>query len=113
MTWRTELLDKSLGTLSSTAEAQLEYLRKIELPELIDELALEFDDMAVAAGDMLQRHEIVEDQYRSVKSLQDLLKRMSSQSNAKLWTSEVLASAQEWETVRKMASECLRLLNGS
>jgi len=113
MNWRMELLKKAVTVLASDAEAQLDYLRKLGLPEGIDEIALEFDDIAAAADDMLRLRELDQNQYNWVKKLADLLSRMSGKANSMLWTAEALSSAPEWQEVRNVAKECLRHLEVS
>jgi|HubBroStandDraft_4_1064222.scaffolds.fasta_scaffold231145_1 hypothetical protein len=104
-----QLLRDELVVLSSDAESQLEHLRSTGFSECIDELALDYDAIAAAAGDMLQRGEINADQRECVSELNSLLSMMSGQANAHLWTPEALRSSEKWKEVRTKASECLRL----
>jgi hypothetical protein len=113
MNWRIQSLKNSLNTLASDAEAQLEHLRKLGLPGGIDELALEYDDIAAAADDMFRLHELDKNQCDSVKKLRNLLSRMSGKANSVLWTAEALCSAPEWKEVRSVAKECLWRLEAS
>ena len=99
-----------MALLASDPVAHLQHLRGLGLPEEIDELALEYDDIAAAADDMLQLGELNKNQYDSVKKLDDLVSRMSGITNLQLWTTEGLSSALEWKEVRRLAKECLRLL---
>jgi hypothetical protein len=102
-------LRDELLLLSSDAESQLEHLRSIGLSECIDELALDYDAIAAAAGDMLQRGEINADQRECIAELNSWLKMISGHANAHLWTAEALRSSEEWREVRFKASQCLRL----
>ena len=51
------MLISTVATLASRAEQQLEHLENQDYPYCIDELALEFDDIAAAARDMLNKRE--------------------------------------------------------
>lgn len=104
------MLQDALTALASDADAQLRYLKDQGVPGCIDELALDYDDMAAAANDMLQVGEIDIDQRDCIKSLNEFLKHFSGESNAHLWTPDALQSAAEWKQVRSMARNCLELL---
>lgn len=110
MNERMKSLKEALNVLASDATAQLEHLRKLGLSGGFDELALEYDDIAAAAEDMLLCQELDKNQYARVKKLSEQLSRMSGPANTKLWTAEALSAAPEWEEVRKMANECLRFI---
>jgi len=105
-----KLLADALSMLACDADVQLKYLCELGTPEGVDELALEYDDIAAAADTMLQEGDINERQHNSVKKLTEWLKRMSGPANAHLWTVEALRSAKEWSYVRTLADKCLALL---
>jgi hypothetical protein len=107
---RLKSLKGAVRVLASDATAQLEHLGRLGLSVGIDELALEYDDIAAAADDMLRCREIDENQYDWVKKLHKQLSEMSGQANSRLWTVEALSSAPEWKEVRHLAKECLRLI---
>lgn len=109
MSERTKTLLKTVALLASDASVQLEYLKKLGIPEGIDELALEYDAIAGAAEDMLRLRELDKRQYDAIKKLDDLLSQMSGKTNSKLWTIDALSSAPEWEKVRYLAKQCLLL----
>jgi hypothetical protein len=75
-----------------------------------DELALDYDGIGAAAYDMLEQGEIDRDQCECVKSLNEMLSRISGPVNAKLWTDEALISSPEWRAIRDSAKKCLALL---
>ena len=112
MNWRIKSLKDVVIVLAADADAQLDQLQKMGLPEGIDEIALQYDDIAAAGDDMLRLREIDKHQYDAVKKLNELLSRMSGKAHSKLWTSEALVSAPEWNEVRSAAKECLSLLEG-
>ena len=111
MSKRIEMLRESLVRLASDAAAQLDYLRKIGVPDGIDELALDYDAIAAAAGEMLRCGELNSSQYDCISRLNEWLQRMSGCAKSHLWTPEALYSAQEWRQVRTMAIECINELN--
>lgn len=113
MNERIKLLKEALNVLRSPADAQLEHLVSLGLPNGIDELALEFDDIAGAAEDMLECGELNQSQYDSVKKLSDLISKISGQHRSELWTTAALFLSEEWKAVRKLANECLRLFHTS
>jgi len=110
MSDRMQRLRGQLTVLASSATEQLRYLEEQNLPECIDELALDYDAIAATANDMLSRGEVSQQQRNCVKALNDFLGEFSGQQNAHLWTPEALRSAPEWEKVRRMATECLAQL---
>jgi hypothetical protein len=105
-----ELLIASLNVLASAPSIQLEHLAQLGLPEGIDELALEYDDIAAAAGTMLNNGVLNQAQADCATKLNQFQNEFSGQANAHLWTVEALQSAEEWKTVRGMAAECLATL---
>ena len=104
------MLSDALAVLASDADSQLRFLEKEGIPECIDELALDYDGIAAASGDMEEKGEIGKEQRNCVNQLLVFLKQMSGQENRHLWTPESLHSAREWKQVRSMAAECLALL---
>ena len=110
MRGRITLLRDALTLLASPATAQLEHLSALGLPGVIDELALEYDDIAAAADNMLVEGELDNFQCSCVKELNRFLREISGKHNAHLWTAEALRSAPEWEQVRHKASDCLMQL---
>jgi hypothetical protein len=110
---RLRLLTDALKLLAAEPDSQLDHLRRLgrrlERKENIDELALEFDDIAPAVDLMLTNGEINKAQRDCVAELDRYLKQVSGQENAHLWTVEALPSAQEWKEVRRLARNCLQL----
>jgi hypothetical protein len=106
---RLGMLKDNLAILAADAGDQLAHLAQMDVPVCIDELALDYDAIAAAAGDMLGKGELNSDQCACVTCLNTLLKQMSGKLNAHLWTAEGLYSAPEWTEVRRRARECLIL----
>ena len=110
MEGRVQMLREALTVLASDARSQLNYLDKTGAPMCIDELAFDFDAIAMATGDMLLKGETTEPVRKCAMELLSYLKSFSGEVNAHLWTPEALRSAAEWEKVRRMATECLAQL---
>ena len=108
MTGRLTLLTDSLVILASMPENQLAHLRGLGVPFGVDELALEYDDIALAAESMFCDGELNEMQRDSVLDLNQLLKQMSGAQNPHLWTIKALRTAPEWSNVRQAAVRCLQ-----
>ena len=106
---RLQQLKDALRVLASGAEAQINWLNE-EMPVCVDELALEYDAIAVAADLMFGVGELDEDQRNRVAELNSILSKMSGKENAHLWTTDALRTAQEWRYVRTFAGECLKQL---
>ena len=74
MKGRVKLLKESLALLASEPDVQLAHLRDLGVPDHVDELALEHDDIAPTAEKMLREGEINEDQLNCIKELDAILK---------------------------------------
>jgi hypothetical protein len=95
------MLLSALTNLAADGEAQERYLRQLGSWPLLDELALELDDVARAseawAPPTLQDR---------VRTLDRKLDEMSGEENASLWKPDAL-HGPEWAEVRKLAREAL------
>lgn len=107
---RIRLLRDSLTVLAGNADEQLRHLERIGVPENIDELALEFDDIGAACESMFHVGELDKKQRDCIEKLNHLLKRMGGEANSYLWTPDALRSAPEWKEIRTTANKCLTLL---
>jgi hypothetical protein len=110
MTQRVNRLLEALKLLALPAQRQQEYLRSLGVPEVVDELALEFHDIAPAAPDMVQKGEIDEREFRAIQNVDDLLVRMSGAHNKHLWSLQGLQQATEWLQVRDAAQVAIHSL---
>ena len=105
-----KVLKDSLTVLAPQADVQLMHLEQLGIPGCIDELALEYDDVAHTVDIMLERNDLEERQLYCVKKLDALLERMSGPNTTHLWTAEAFRSAREWNQVRALATECLAFI---
>jgi hypothetical protein len=103
----TQMLITSLKVLSSEAVDQLRYLRALGISGNIDELALEFDDVASLAEVKYESHEMTKQQYKWVERLANQLDQMSGVQHKHLWTENALIKAPEWQKIRESAKACL------
>jgi len=111
-----EMLKRALEDLAADADAQLGSLRRQGCipPELyIDELALDYDAIAMAAEGMLLDGELDEPACDAVESLNRYLSSISGRENARLWTEKALRHSPEWQKARSMATHCLAMLRSS
>jgi hypothetical protein len=125
---RYEQLKFALSVLASPANEQVQYLSSIghfedEPPPdsncvslyesqkydywNIDELSLQFSDIACARGDMKGNGEINDDQYNCISDLDEVLRQQSGEENAPFWTLIAMREDTRWEQVRQLAKECL------
>ncbi len=114
---RYQQLRQAISRLAASADEQHAYLESI-LGHLTadgdasrygnDELALEFDDIYMAAGHMRAWGEITQDEIDAAKPLDDLLHQWGGEQHAEFWRREALWQDQRWERVRQCAREVLR-----
>ena len=118
---RHEQLQFAVRVLASSFDEQIDYLRGVfgedmvrsgKIDDLwnIDELALQFADIACARNGMLQSGEINSTQHDCVADLDEFLNSLSGMKNSLLWTIGALRSDPRWDIVRKKAQQCLALL---
>lgn len=97
--------------LAADSETQIAYLTGLGDAELVDELALEFDDEFGIAPQLANAGIIP---WRAVELLGALdlaLDRMSGPENQRLWTSAALNSGDEWKEIRRLARVALSALS--
>ena len=110
MSSRRRMLCDAVEHLASEPSAQQAYLASIGDPEVVDELALEFDDVAAASDDMLAVGELTPQEHREIGSINDLLIRISGKADAHLWAPAALATSAGWAAIRQQAQKCLRIV---
>jgi 23S rRNA A1618 N6-methylase RlmF len=108
----TQMLITSLKVLSSESVDQLRYLKALGISGNIDELALEFDDVASLAKVKYESQQMTKQQYQWVESLATQLDEMSGVQNEHLWTEKALMSAPQWQKIREHAKACLTAFQG-
>ncbi len=104
-----EQLRASLRNLASPAAEQLKALGSNDEGP-VDELALEFDDVARAVA---ESGWLTAEGAEAVGRLNRHLTKMSGPTNAHLWTRDALHDAPEWDETRKLARQALRFVSTS
>lgn len=104
------LVRAHVARLGAPASRQVAYLRQLGVHPSVDELALEFHELALLAGGSAARGELTGAEAELVARLDARLDAMSGAEHAALWTPDALSSAPEWEGVRELARECLGAL---
>jgi hypothetical protein len=98
------VLAEALARLAGDAQAQEQYLRALGTWPSLDELALEFDDVAEAS-------EVPAEAADPLRRLSEKLNEMSGHANARLWEPGAL-SGPEWDEVRRLAADALAAFRG-
>ncbi|WP_344324212.1 hypothetical protein [Streptomyces macrosporus] len=76
----------------------------------MDEIALEFDDLFRIAESMATQGLISADFFARLKSIDSQLSAMTREG-AEVWEREKVKNSEEWETLRKLATETLKAAN--
>lgn len=107
--WRYDTLRDCIAVLASSADEQDMYLRRSGFPPEYgnDELALELEDIFLAAGDMISCGELTEVQREAVKPLDRKLAELSGQYHSEFWQRVALWDDERWQAVRALAAEAL------
>ncbi|MFD1832086.1 hypothetical protein ACFSJS_20895 [Streptomyces desertarenae] len=101
-------LRRSLEQLSWNAERQFAYVDDLGVD--VDEIALEFDDLFRIAESMATQGLISDNFFTHLKSVDSQLSTMTSKGT-EVWRREKVKDSEEWETLRKLAIETLRVAN--
>ncbi len=105
------LLKEAIQHLADSYESQCGYLRSLSGDHLlVEELALEFDDIAPAFLSGQSRSAIGEGAAVLIQQLSNLLAQMSTANNVVVWTEEGLRDSPAWSEVRTIAALCVRSL---
>jgi hypothetical protein len=119
MLTRYDHLRAATARLSSQAEEQEFYLRKLLLPIAVDgdspsygcdELGLQFEDYFVSAKMMLEAGELSRLQFDALNSLNTVLDTWSGEQNADFWRRDALRDDPRWAEVRLLAQRAIDLL---
>jgi len=105
MPTRFEMLKQAIEVLASEANQQESWLADLGIRGVVNELALNFDDIAPCANDMLTNGELSQAQFALVQELDTYLKRISGPAHPELWTSEAMHTSAEWTEIRNLARE--------
>ena len=101
-----ELLRGSLEHLSWPAAQQIAYLAGMRVDA--DELALDFNDWALLADQLLDAGAISREAYRVIVDIDAILDSLDpTPSN---WDDKALEDLSEWQAIRHLASAALVLL---
>jgi hypothetical protein len=116
---RFQQLRQSVANLAAPAEEQVRYLDHI-FTSLTggesaagygnDELALDLEDIFLAAEDMVEHGELREVEKEAIRPLDELLGKWSGQQNADFWRREALFDDPRWAAVRACATRILEQL---
>ena len=101
-------LRRSLQVLAAPWEEQRQHLERLFGERVaVDELGLEFDDVAPVVLPQGHQAGLSDEALRVVRDLADHLGTKSDRSEPRLWTVEALRDAPEWERVRTLAQSAL------
>lgn len=110
------MIIEALGHLAEPADRQVRHLEHLfgqsPLPAdfNVDELALEFNDVALAAHLAVAAGTMTADAAAAVAGVDEALDAMSGMANAALWTVGALFDAAEWVEIRRLAAAALAKL---
>lgn len=115
MPTRYQQLRQAIAKLAAPAAEQRTHLESIfpnygsPLPPdfNVDELALEFGDVYLATGDMLESGEIIQSEIDAARPLDEILEKWSGKHNSDFWTVGALFNDSRWEEVRQLARNAL------
>lgn len=93
---------RALGLLASPAHFQRDYLSSLGVPGIVDELALEFDDMNTPVKSLLQAAGATE-----VLSALNAVEIALADPDLE-WTLGALEESPAWRRVRELAGHALR-----
>jgi hypothetical protein len=100
------MLVKALSRLTLPAEAQVQYLRAHDLPE-VDELALEFSEGVPLIRQFVDEGWLSTAEADAIVAVDAALERMSGEGHEALWTESALHVAPEWDEVRRLARQAV------
>lgn len=119
MPTRYQQLRQTVANLAAPAAEQVRYLDEI-FTALTgggsaagygnDELALELEDIFLAANYMIEKGELTQSEKEAIQPLDDLLAQWSGQENADFWRREALFHDPRWAEVRTCAARALERL---
>jgi hypothetical protein len=100
-------LKSTLETLARGPVDQLLYVRRLGTG--MDELALEFDDVAPARLKLLAEGSITLDQSDAIAAVDRQLDRMTRAGPVR-WTEQAVLEGEDWEELRRVARNALAAL---
>jgi hypothetical protein len=116
---RYQQLRRSVASLAAPPEEQVRYLDE-SFASLTgggsaagygnDELALELNDIFVAANDMIDQGELTQAEKEAIQPIDLLLSQWSGEENADFWRRQALFHDPRWAEVRACAARILATL---
>ena len=107
MTWLRDQVQDALATLAMPAVKQLERVGALGVG--IDELALEFDDVAPARSKLVADSELTQEQADAIGRVENQLRRITS-AGQRRWTEEAVRTGDDWSELRRLAAVALDLM---
>ena len=116
---RLERLRAAIANLAASPDEQAAYLDCLHDPVTggesaarygNDELAMEFGDIFLATGQMIDAGELTPWQRNAAAPLDQALQRWSGEVHADFWQRDALWSDARWEEVRRLAKQALAAL---
>jgi hypothetical protein len=104
-------LQNVLANLAAPAAEQIAYLERLGVLPLIDELALEFDDIVGLVPQLVEEGHLTADQATAISAIDHMLSEMSDRHD--LWTTDALLDHPAWQEVRRLAAIGERQLAGA
>lgn len=93
--------------LTLPGEDQVQLLEAMGDPSAIDELALAVDDSFWTVNEGFTRNQLSRDELNALNQLNACLNRMSGAEKADVWTVEALKSSDDWQEVRRLATQAI------
>ena len=115
MPTRYQQLRQAIANLAAPATEQRAYLESIfpsygsPLPPGFntDELGMEFGDIYLATGDMLECGEVSQSEIDAARPLDKFLEKWSGKQNGDFWTVSALFDDARWDELRQLATQTL------
>lgn len=104
-------LRDALAVLKANADQQIEYLKQMGLGPNVDELALEFDDVAGTAISLLEKGQLTQEAFDAIQRVNQLLDNMSASSDRQMWTYKGLRNGPKWQEVRLKSELALQKMS--
>ncbi len=108
--WALAELSDTLKHLAAPASEQVAYLRKVGALPLVDELALEYDNVVRLVPELVQKGFISPRQAALMDAVSRKISEMSHRHEESLWLEDALHTREDWEEVRRLASNALSAL---
>lgn len=102
-----EQLRDALKVLSMPAEAQLQHVGALHAD--LDEIALEFDDIAPVRASLVDAGEMTAAQASAIDAVDRQLLEMSDAGPSR-WTVAAASDGEDWRTLRQLALQALEAL---